>query len=367
MSCRGDKLFSRISTPKEAYPQTGFKWGFMNPQGKIVIPPDYQEVRDFQDSFAAYREGYLWGYINQSGMAIIKPKYLQAHSFSSQLARVVTTDGRTIYINPYGKSAFDLHCSKAGNFSNNRAPIWQKNKVGYINTKGRIVIHPKYDDGNEFYLGTAIVKVGNKFGLIDPYGKFIIKPEYDLIYLEKYARDNLCLLKKNDKVGYYDLGSEEYLPTTFDDGQPFFDHSAVVKKDSLYGVIDRNGDWLLPPIFPELMNLGNHRWALFDEKEYYMIDEDGLQYGEGFHQIYRFSEGLATAQIDQKWGFVDTLGEFIIAPIYDVVWPFKKGIARVGTQAGVGFIDKQGHYIIEPQLVDIRDFHEGLARFSVRE
>ncbi len=366
MSCRGDRLFSRINTPKETYPETGFLWGFMDAQGTVVIPANFQEVRDFQDSLAAYREEFLWGYINHTGRTVIKPKYLQAHSFSSRLARVVTVDGRTLYIDPYGKSAFDLHCSKAGNFSNNRAPIWQNNKVGYINPQGQMVISPKYDDGNEFYLGTAIVKIRDKYGLIDPYGKYLIKPEYDLIYIDKQSKDNFCLLKKNGRIGYYNLGSEEYLPT-FDDGQPFFNHSAVVKKDSLYGVIDREGHWLLPPIFPELMNLGNHRWALWDEKEFFMIDRDGLQYGEGFHQIYRFSEGLATAQIDQKWGFVDTLGEFVVKPIYDVVWPFVDGLARVGTPSGVGFIDKQGNYVIEPQLVDIRDFKEGLARFSVQK
>lgn len=367
ISCRGDRLVAKYNTPKETYPETGFLWGFMNHHGDVVIPSNFQEVRDFNDSLAAYRHNYLWGYINQAGTEIIKPKYMQAHSFSNQLARVVTTDGRTLYIDPFGKSAFDLHCSKAGNFSNNRAPIWKNNKVGYINSLGKVVINPKYDDGNEFYLGTAIVKIKDKFGLIDPYGKFLLKPEYDLIYIEKDSKDNLYLLKKNGLVGYYNLSSEEFLPITYDDGQPFFHHSAVVKKDSLYGVINKKGHWLLQPIFSELINLGNQRWALFDEKEYFMIDKDGLQYGEGFNQIYRFSENLSTVKIDQKWGYVDTLGEFIIQPIYDVVWPFKGGRARVGTSSGVGFIDKEGNYIIEPQLVDVRDFQEGLARFSVHK
>jgi len=249
----------------------------MNPSGEVIIPAKFQEVRDFSDSLAAYRHNYLWGYINQAGTPVIQPTYLQAHSFSSHLARVVTADGRTLYIDPSGKSAFDLRCAKAGNFSDNRAPIWQNNKVGYINTKGKVVIRPKYDDGNEFYLGSAIVKENGKYGLIDPYGKYLILPEYNLIYIEKHSKDNLFLLKKDGRVSYYNLGSEEYIPTTFDDGQPFFYHSAVVQKDSLYGVIDISGHWLLPPIFPELINLGNKRWALLHENQYFMIDRDGLQ------------------------------------------------------------------------------------------
>ncbi|HHB79961.1 MAG TPA: WG repeat-containing protein, partial [Saprospiraceae bacterium] len=286
INCRWDRLVSRTRIPKESYPETGFLWGFMNQSGEVVIPAKYQEVRDFHEGLAAFRQGYLWGYLNQSGQEVIKPGYLQAHSFSNHLAKVITPDGRSLYIRPSGKSAFDLHCSKAGNFHNNRAPIWIKNKAGYIDSTGRIVIPPRFEDAYEFYLSTAIVQYQGKFGLIDPFGKYILKPEYDLIYFDKKSNDNWCLLEKDGITSYYNLSSNQFLEQKIAEGQPFFNHSAVVRKDSLYGVINSQGDWVLMPIFSNLINLGSHRWALKDEANYFMIDHSGLQYGEGFNQIY---------------------------------------------------------------------------------
>ncbi len=367
LSCRGDRLVANGHIPREAYPESHTIWGFMNPKGQVVIPAKFNEVRDFHEGLAAFRQGYLWGYLTPSGEIAIPAAYLEAYPFSHHLARVITDEGRTLFITPSGKSAFDLHCSEAGNFRNGLAKIRQNGKVGYIDTLGQVVIAPKYEEGFEFNMGVTTVVSNKKFGLIDTSGRYLLKPKYDFIYFGKITNEPICLIKKKGKVGYYNFQKRTFIAPYFDQGQPFYEQTAVVKKDTLFGAINSQGRWIVQPIFSNLLNLGQHRWALSFDNQLFMIDSTGLQYGEGFRQIYRFSENLAIAQIDHKWGFINPSGEFAIPPIYDLVWPFKNGIARVAVESGVGYIDTTGQFVIPPQQADIRDFQEGLARFNVPE
>ena len=57
--------------------------------------------------------------------------------------------------------------------------IEQNGKWGYINSKKKVVIPPKFDDAYDFLQGLARVKMDNKYGFIDKTGKVIIKPQFD--------------------------------------------------------------------------------------------------------------------------------------------------------------------------------------------
>lgn len=40
-------------------------------------------------------------------------------------------------------------------------------------------------------------------------------------------------------------------------------------------------------------------------------------------------EGLAPVQVDNRWGFIDTNGRFVINPQFDRAEPFAEGLAPV--------------------------------------
>ena len=43
------------------------KWGFINQRQQWVIPPRFDEAKEFQDGRAAARKGGKWGFINRQG------------------------------------------------------------------------------------------------------------------------------------------------------------------------------------------------------------------------------------------------------------------------------------------------------------
>jgi hypothetical protein len=89
-----------------------------------------------------------------------------------------------------------------------------------------------------------------------------------------------------------------------------------------------------------------------------------------FKAAWRFSEGLAPVEVNDKWGYINQSGQFAIKPQYVEAYLFNTGLARVATKSvlawgGVGtafgWIDKTGKFVIPPTWDGADDFHEGLA------
>ena len=57
--------------------------------------------------------------------------------------------------------------------------IQQKDKTGYIDKKGQVVIVPQFDVGHEFSEGLAAVSIGGKYGFVNPKGELVINPQFD--------------------------------------------------------------------------------------------------------------------------------------------------------------------------------------------
>lgn len=77
-----------------------------------------------------------------------------------------------------------------------------------------------------------------------------------------------------------------------------------------------------------------------------------------------FSEGLAAVQLEEKWGYIDREGRIVVAPIFDEAHPFSEGLAAVGSyEHGLfGYINKSGKFIIAPKFDSVGSFAESLAR-----
>ena len=48
-------------------------WGYIDPSGKYVINPQFDEAGDFEDGLAPVRIGAKWGYIDKTGKYIWGP------------------------------------------------------------------------------------------------------------------------------------------------------------------------------------------------------------------------------------------------------------------------------------------------------
>lgn len=120
------------------------KWGFVDPQGKLVVAPAYDRVEEFSEGLAAVCVGFndpsfvpkgmeyspaRWGFIDKQGKVVIELKHWWVLPFSEGLAAV--------NVEPQGK-------------------------FGYLDRKGALVIPPKFDSAEGFRHGLAMVRVGDR-------------------------------------------------------------------------------------------------------------------------------------------------------------------------------------------------------------
>ena len=137
------------------------------------------------------------------------------------------------------------------------------------------------------------------------------------------------------------------------------------------GYIDNQGRIVVAPTLDEWVSGEFHNGLLVTgiaDGSY--IDKTGKKVLEtGFYRNWDFSEGLAVAmrESDNKWGYIDTYGAFVISPRFykspnDYVWTFSGGFAKIKSRGLYGFIDHAGNFAIPPTLLHAGEFSDGMVR-----
>ena len=98
--------------------------------------------------------------------------------------------------------------------------------------------------------------------------------------------------------------------------------------------------------------------------EFSFIDRTGTPITGSFTAAHRFSEGLAAAKREGKFGYVDKAGQFVVSRVFDDAAPFSEGFAAVMVDGKWGYINKGGTVTIKPQFESAAEFSEGLAAVS---
>lgn len=81
----------------------------------------------------------------------------------------------------------------------------------------------------------------------------------------------------------------------------------------------------------------------------------------GYDMVYCLHEGMAIAEKNHRFGFVDKNGKLVIALQYDTANDFSEGLAAVSKNKQFGFINKKGQAIIPLQYSWVNSFSESLA------
>lgn len=182
--------------------------GYVDKTGEYVIQPQFNMARPFVNGYAVVAVGRAMGYINKEGNFLIEPKFYRANYFQDGLARVTLRDPETRkktegFIDHTGEfvipANYKLGC--ASDFSNGLAAVsTDGQKWGYIDTKGNVVIEPKFERAGIFEGGAAKAKLKGKYGIIDRTGKWLIKPKYDNI--STFQNGVASVFLKNERMGY---------------------------------------------------------------------------------------------------------------------------------------------------------------------
>src|SRR5437867_6935330 len=154
-------------------------------------------------------------------------------------------------------------------------------RSGYIDSTGKTIIPPCFDQAWQFSEGLAVVQVRGLYGYIDTLGKVVIRPQY--AWAQPFS-EGLALVGTPAKRNYIDRTGRIAIEAKFDGGSPsaFHDGRASASIGGVGGYIDRSGTMVIR-----------------SESQSYHPD---------------FSDGLAAMEVGGLWGFIDTTGTMVIKP-----------------------------------------------------
>ena len=334
------------------------KWGFIDKNGKVIVPLQYDGVYTFSEGLALVVKDTKYGYVDKTGNEVITPTYANAWSFSEGLAGVRTgsysLSGRTGFIDKTGKVVIPLEYDMVSKFSEGFAVVMRQ----------KLVQRP--DDWPERY-GDEIPSTS--YGYVDRTGRLIRPMETSVAYdfSEGFGQVEEGFIDYTGKVVI------QIAPTL--SIHDFSEELALVK-----GV--RLTDGSLPLV--DDMNVGFAGEERILRPEEMFIDREGNIVFSGEDEIvsfHSFSEGMAAAgkrpnmYTPRKWGFIDKGGNVVIQCEYDDVEDFKEGFARVSNDGKYGYINKTGKLVVpiiyerpaigsvnDQIFLDGTDFSEGFAR-----
>ena len=87
-----------------------------------------------------------------------------------------------------------------------------------------------------------------------------------------------------------------------------------------------------------------------------------------FDEANHFDDGLALVKQQGKYGYINPKGDFVIAPTFENAWGFWEGRAKIAKNGKYGFIDKQGNIVINPNFDEMGNWFEyGLVSVKIND
>jgi hypothetical protein len=154
------------------------KLGYLNKQGKLVIPYEYDKGYEFVDGRAHVIKNNLSGFIDTTGKIIVPLMYDDLLHFNCGRA-AIKKDRKWGFINREGKLVIPMQYDRAYSFNEGYTFVSVERKCWFIDTNGNKIydINPNYEyPAYRYSDGNVQADFGSKKILIMKYGKEIVLP-----------------------------------------------------------------------------------------------------------------------------------------------------------------------------------------------
>lgn len=293
--------------------------GIFDKEGKVFVPPKISSSESAESS-----EDYNYYYGNSSSTLTYEGKDV-AYSYAGSVLRYYfLSEGRQVEID-FGERQ---RISGVTGLGEGLITVKIDERYSYFDLDGRPRFNQTFLFALPFSGGRAVVRnrapedQEGKYAVIDMQGQF--KTPYLFDDAEKYSEGlGLVSLKTRNITQYAYIDTEGNALTDLDYlfADSFRDGRALVNLDNLHlGYIDKN--------FKPVKNEKGEPIALMPELREGPA-EQALDELSGSVYNFVFSEGIARVRQGDRYRYIDTLGNLIIAAEFPSAEPFKNGLARV--------------------------------------
>ncbi|MFT4761641.1 MAG: hypothetical protein ACI9XO_003193 [Paraglaciecola sp.] len=229
-------------------------YGFVDTQGREVIPCVYREAKEVSDGLVAVMSAnkLAWEFRNMSNKKAFKGAFARAENYTEGLAFVqlhefnnsskMWLDKAGNVVNPVPEDFVKLYAE--GIFGMYKAWGIRRNfrtlNYYFCDAKGKNLFNEHYEEIQAFDQGTAPVKIRNRWGVINRAGMTVVQPKYSRI---NQTKNGLVHAMPGLISGITDKWGQAILPTEFDEVRVFRNLIRVELGEKI-GYVTTAGEWV---------------------------------------------------------------------------------------------------------------------------
>lgn len=314
--------------------------GFVNGQGKLIIPNIYDSVTDFQEGLS-----------------------------------VVSKNDSVFFINKENTNVFSQSFAEAFGFKNGIAAVKKNNKWYFINRLGQ-QISKFYDEISEQSNEVYVVKLNEKYGALDRYCQPLIETKYTKL---GDFKNEFAYYIEDNKYGFVSKAGTQH-KAEFDWISDFSDKQiAVVKKEDKYGLLSAKGKKILNTVYDLIIKANNDVYIVVLNNSYCFFSSEGCFLSQLAYDYAKdkpadyYTNGDCFKLIKKgQQSLVGRNGHTLIAfESFDEINFFSEGKMRVSKnmkkENKYGFLDKNLKAVIPLKYKLASDFVDSIALAESKE
>lgn len=317
-------------------------WGYINDINEIKIPFTYQDAREFNEELAPVKVGGKYGYINKDNVMVIPPQFNNAYPFYHGFGIVELEDNISGFINKSGKVIHMYDQIYTGKYD-----LWENEGIAYIykdeqagvikvvDQQLKVLVRPQYYDvykrdkgyyfrDPEFDSNGMYIYTEN--GVLDENGKVINRQksrkgeDSSKGVVKGPLRNAMAWICENGLYGFTDEAGEIVIPLQYKEAESFSQAGFAVVKDKTtwcHGIINKEGEYVLPPKYEFIRGIDN------------------------MNQVYKIR------RIYQEVRIFDAKSKRFIGKEYNDIEAYEDDFI-IYTKGGQGLMNSDGQVIVEP-------------------
>jgi len=309
--------------------------GFSDRNGKVVVKPQFEDAHPFADGLAAVcigkKDKAKWGYIDEQGQMVIAPKFDNACDFENGVA-MAGRSGKFNLIDKKGETVMPL--TRSIQTGSDPLIVQGRRKVGLMDRHGKWIVEPKFDGISPLEAGEFMPFSGNR-------------DEPDSLA----KRETYFTFVSKGSTGLMDASGKVVVPANFDNIWSYNKGHAAVVVDGKCGFVDASGKMVIEPRY-DFATAYDDIIAVRTDRKWSFINSEGkvlpIKPPDAIicaNSGYWLSDGLGPVIYKDGCGYVNTKGEIVINPTFDMASRFRNGYAAVQKGYTWKYIDRTGKYV----------------------
>lgn len=325
-------------------------WGLINLEGNEILSPQYEDIetiKGIENSLLVEKSG-VYGLVNDTGVKILDVNYTSITPLGEDYKEgyiTINQDGKSGVTSFSGKELLASNYTKIDSiYSENYYVIEENGKQKLINSKGEELITDGFDKIVQIASTGIVFQKDNKYGLMEFDKNIKIEPIYEEL---KELSKNVFMAKKDGLEGI--ITEEEESKIGFEYKSISYNEKAsiYIAEDENYNssIIDSNFNIKLKGILSELnTDKGYMKLKIDGEYKYYNFKFEEKNIADIFK-----TNNIFLSKQDGKYGFVNSSNEKVVDYIYDDATEQNEyGYAAVKKDGLWGAVDSKGNIVIEP-------------------